>query len=167
MKYIPRPGSGLSKDQAEVAGKSLSRLCNGTRVLKPQRIVEVAKREAHPLHEFFEWNNSLAAEKYRVHQARMLLSNILIQVETDDGQIEYRAFNNVRVEYVNGDGETEKKRGYVSVKTVLSTQDMMDQVLRDARRELRYWAKEIGKYEKLGRVAGMLKELLKEIEKEL
>lgn len=41
--------------------------------LTPANVVEAARAEDHPLHSRFEWDNDVAAEKYRLNQARQLI----------------------------------------------------------------------------------------------
>lgn len=50
--------------------------------LTPQRVVEAAKSKKSPLHEFFEWNDVVAAEAYRLDQARALIRTVGIRTET-------------------------------------------------------------------------------------
>ena len=38
--------------------------------LTAREIVEEARKKNSPLHDFFEWDDSIAAEKYRLAQAR-------------------------------------------------------------------------------------------------
>ena len=42
-------------------------------VLTPEIVVDVARDPAHPLHSRFEWDDSVAAEKYRRDQAHVLI----------------------------------------------------------------------------------------------
>lgn len=43
----------------------------------PKQIVEYARDENSELHKCFEWNNDVAAEKWRIQQARLLVCNIV------------------------------------------------------------------------------------------
>lgn len=48
--------------------------------VEPSEIVEKAKDESTELHKCFEWNNDIAAEKYRLHQARNLIGNLVVNI---------------------------------------------------------------------------------------
>lgn len=48
----------------------------------PQQIVEVARNENTELHKCFEWDDTIAAEKYRIVQARHIVRNLVIAEET-------------------------------------------------------------------------------------
>lgn len=46
--------------------------------LQPSEIVEYARDEETALHECFEWNDSAAAVKHRIWQARMLIRAVVV-----------------------------------------------------------------------------------------
>lgn len=45
----------------------------------PQQIVDAARSESAELHKCFEWNDSRAAEQYRLQQARDVVRNLVIE----------------------------------------------------------------------------------------
>lgn len=65
--------------------------------LTPNLVVEAARNPTHPLHSRFEWDNTTAAEKYRLEQARGLIRL-------------------VRVRYINREGEPATIRSFHSVR---------------------------------------------------
>ena len=72
---------GLYKADAEAVYKEITALGD---TFSPEEIVEAAKDEATELHKCFEWNDSVAAEKYRLHQARMIFTQLVVRTETSD-----------------------------------------------------------------------------------
>ena len=76
--------SGLNKVSAEVAGKICQELTESEGGLTPQRLVDVSRDTNHPLHCEFEWNDSIAAESYRIIQAQKLIRNITIVRDEDE-----------------------------------------------------------------------------------
>ena len=67
--------------------------------LTPSLVVNTARDPEHPLHSRFEWDDSVAGEKYRQHQARQLIRSVRIRViGEDDPTIDYhvRAYQMVR-----------------------------------------------------------------------
>jgi|RhiMethySRZTD1v2_1073278.scaffolds.fasta_scaffold1685908_1 hypothetical protein len=67
--------------------------------LTPVMVVDVARDPAHPLHARFEWDDSVAGEKYRRHQARQLIRSVRIRViDEDDPSLNFdvRAYQMVR-----------------------------------------------------------------------
>ena len=45
----------------------------------PQEVLEKARDENSELHKCFEWNDSVAAEKYRLQQARSIIINLVYE----------------------------------------------------------------------------------------
>jgi hypothetical protein len=52
--------------------------------ITPSKILELAKDPNHPLHVHFEWDDEVAANKYRLIQARDLINQILITIINED-----------------------------------------------------------------------------------
>lgn len=52
--------------------------------LRPKDVVAFAKPEDSPLHGFFEWDDDVAAEQYRLGQARQLIGRIKIEVTVNE-----------------------------------------------------------------------------------
>lgn len=58
-------------------------------VLIPEYVVEEAKREDHPLHHRFEWDDTVAGEAWRREQARKLIMEVGIVYTRRDGSKGY------------------------------------------------------------------------------
>jgi len=94
--------------------------------LVPKTIVEAARKPNSPLHTFFEWNDSVAAQKYRLLQATMLVRHVKVTIEAPDMEPrEVRAY----VTPYHG-------QGYVRIERALSDEDMRRQLLAQAREDL-------------------------------
>lgn len=63
------------KASAEEAYKEISSLADVT----PQNIVELARNENSAIHNDFEWNDTIAGEKYRHIQAREMIQLLVIE----------------------------------------------------------------------------------------
>lgn len=48
--------------------------------LTPELVVEEAQRPKSPLHQYFEWDDSAAAVKYRLEQARTLIRSVRVDI---------------------------------------------------------------------------------------
>lgn len=99
--------------------------------LDPADVVADARRSRSPLHKFFEWNDSEAAEQYRLEQARKLIRAVVI-IMPDLPRRPVRAFVSVRQ-----DGDTE--RSYTSTVAAMESPALRAQVLASARAELANW----------------------------
>ncbi len=51
----------------------LDRIARAEGLIRPERVVEVAQDENNPLHDHFTWDDTEAAELYRIQQARGLI----------------------------------------------------------------------------------------------
>ena len=52
--------------------------------LTASQVLEVARSPDSPLHPYFEWDDSIAAEQWRLEQARELIRRVKIVVEIDE-----------------------------------------------------------------------------------
>jgi hypothetical protein len=100
-------------------------------ILRPLDVVEAARPKASPLHSQFEWNNTVAAEKFRLHQARMFI-NMLVDVIYEDKQ-EVRCFVSLKKDRFGED------TGYRTMVDVLSNKDLYASMLKDALEEMEYF----------------------------
>ena len=75
ITYVARKGSGITDDDAQVLGERMMQLSEDG-VLSPERVVEDARNPQAPTHRYFEWNDRVAAHKYRVHQANTYITSV-------------------------------------------------------------------------------------------
>ena len=55
--------------------------------ITPKELVDAARDVNSPLHNEFEWNDSIAAEKYRRTQARYIINSIEVKITTIPAEI--------------------------------------------------------------------------------
>jgi len=123
-KYQSRKGSHLSDEQAKIFGPRIAELmADRGGKLTPIELLEDARKKESPYHDFFDWDNDSAAEKFRIHQARYLLSNIVEIVIIEKKPSLQRAFFNVTDE-TNPTGKV-----YVTVKTAIKVDSYRTELL--------------------------------------
>lgn len=88
-------------------------------LLSPHVVVEYAKNPETLLHEKFEWDDSVAAYNWRVHQARMMIAALV--VNNSDIKINEKVFVSVA-----GDRKRDASGGYRFTRDVLSDSDRRD-----------------------------------------
>lgn len=121
--------------------------------LMPSDVVEAARPKSSPLHSKFEWDNSEAAEKYRLWQARQLIS---ITVEYL-GSGEQASLEKVFVSLT-----TDRDRGgYRSLVTVMSDEQYRERLLEDALDEMRRFHKKYKELKELADVFEAMKQVTK------
>ena len=99
-----------------------------------ERFLEASRAEDSPTHGVFEWDDGIAAEKYRLHQASRTICAVRVIVRNETGtkipEKPPRAFVNI----VDDDS---KKGQYVNVSDAMSNEDTRQAVLKRAMRELK------------------------------
>jgi len=112
---------------AEVVGKHFEKLEKEEGSLTSKIVLDSARAEESPIHSLFEWDDSVAAEQYRLRQATQLICNLTVEVETEERPIECRAYMDV----------SEAKTGsFVNVKSAFQVEETRDIVLKRALNEL-------------------------------
>jgi hypothetical protein len=113
--------------------------------LKPEAVVDAARSLTSPLHQQFEWDDSEAAKRYRLEQARQLIRVIITYEQIGDGKlVPYRVFVSLTPDREKEGG------GYRLATTVLSDADQRRQLLLEARDEMKRFA---AKYRQLSELA--------------
>lgn len=98
-------------------------------VVKPVDVVEAARDEDSPLHAWFEWDDSEAAERYRLDQARQLIRVFVITSDAPDAP-PVRAFVALR-------GDRKSGGGYRAMADVLSDAELHAKMLDEALADLK------------------------------
>lgn len=138
--FAPTTGSGLNKTQAEKVGATLKQIEKKNGAIKPDIVVDHARPESSPLHEFFTWDDTAAAEKCRLDEASRLIRSIRI-IKPDMPTAEQpiiRAFVNVKA---SDDERNFEGKGYISFARSQTVESYRDQVLANAKSELQSWAR--------------------------
>jgi hypothetical protein len=95
--------------------------------VKAEQVLEKARDESTELHKCFEWDDSIAGEKYRLWQARNVICMIVIEEEkvpTDRPEI--------RILH-----KTERDGGYKPIQIIVKQKDEYEKLLERAWAELR------------------------------
>ena len=95
----------------------------------PEEIVESAKDETKELHKCFEWDDTKAADKYRLYQARVLTSQLVFKREVTENEsqpVPTRVFN-----------KTDSSGGYKIPERTFKVQSEYEALLQRAWAELR------------------------------
>lgn len=130
MIYKWKDGAKMKGDPRKI-GEEISSI--GEQV-SPRKIVQKAKDPKSALHSCFEWDNSKAAEKFRLDQARHIMCCLVTITESENEKEEpiiIRAYENVNI----GNREN-PNRVYVPTRTALSDPELRKQVFGRLRSEI-------------------------------
>jgi len=149
---------------AQAVGEFLDALIDDRKEhVTAEEIVAAARKRDCPLHEGFTWNDPEAAEKWRRHEAKSLVKNLMVQKNGEVSRT--RAF--VYVAHPEHDG----KRVLLSMQSALARPEFRDQVkaqvVRRLQRSLTYYSNLFGANRQLRALAKDLARLQKKAEREL
>lgn len=151
MVYEWKKGSRLKCD-AQVAGEFIENL-GGVDGVTSEQLLDASRDENSPLHNEFEWDDTVAAEEYRKNQARYILRSITVTIVQEEKE-EYkpRAFNLVI---------HNEKHVYRPMTLIMQDKDEMEQVYQKALSELAAIRQKYCMIEKLRNVFCAIDEELK------
>jgi hypothetical protein len=151
----------MSKLSEMISGKASKKI---TKILKEafpsgnftaKDVVNLARPKSHPLHEYFEWSDSKAAELYRITQAQTLIKCAVVMI----GGAKTRSFLNVYL-------KEEDRRVYTTLEIAKETPDLWEQVLLQALDEAVSWKNRYENLTQLAPAITAIKKLERKYEKE-
>lgn len=96
--------------------------------LTPRILLDEARPESSPLHSRFEWDNTVAGEKYRLHQAHCLITSLRTVIQEAPERKDVR-------EYVSISRPESPQPVYRPVEEAMRDDFMRQVVLNDMRRQ--------------------------------
>ncbi len=137
MIYKFKNGSRVKGVSAQVAGETCAQLESEGR-LTPHDLVEASRPEDAPMHKAFEWNDAVAAERYRETQASYIIRSIVVKPEvTNEPVRKFVSISNPISEDMDEDmDEDEPRQTYRAIETVVSDESLRKQMLANAFSEL-------------------------------
>jgi hypothetical protein len=157
LVYKPAPGAGFGKEAAQAIGERLEDLEASLGPLTPAMIVHEAASPSSPLHRYFTWDDTEAARRRRLDEARHLTNHLLVVVHQDSQERQTRGWHSVR--FVDA-GREDRAQAYASLATVHNSPAMRAQVIDQARRELKTWQLRYREYQELLGVSRAIDEFL-------
>lgn len=95
---------GIFKADADKVYDEIS----GLESITPQNVLEKAKNKGSELHKCFEWDDSVAAEKYRLSQARQIIRYLVVTPVQEEA-------TPVRVFQISSERNTYQKNSFFMV----------------------------------------------------
>lgn len=120
--------------------EALAEANNG--LLKPETVVDFARNPETALHSRFEWDDTEAAKRYRIWQARQIIK-VTVDVLPNENETVYQVFVSLKDDRRNGGG-------YRPLVEVMSDDQMRRQLLAQAHNDFKLWQK---KYQQLKELA--------------
>lgn len=130
------------------AGKCYEEIQQIGEEVKPEQVLDKARNESSELHKCFDWDDSSAAEKYRLFQARNVLNQLIVVVHEEAK--DNRQPVQFRVMLKN---ERDKGSGYKQTIVMMKDEDEYQKLLKQAYAELHAFKQ---KYSCLSELANIL-----------
>lgn len=121
-KFKARTGSPFSNKDAQKIGEELESI-KSKGVLTTLSIVKRARNPKSVLYDYFEWSNTIAAEKFRLQQARNIVNHIIEVTVIEGNPVEERAYFSVVSE--------DKKNVYVSLTEAITVTSYKKQLFKE------------------------------------
>lgn len=140
----------------EVVGKTVESIASRDGHCAPATLVDEARPEDSPLHPLFTWDDTAAADSWRVHEARRVINSLVVRVERNGKEEDAPAFLSV-----GHRADTQALgEGYRTLAVVVGTPEMREEALDEALGRLRSYQR---RYQMIGEL-GPVWEALDEIE---
>lgn len=125
------------KGDANEAGRVCAELAEQGK-LTASELVNVSRDEESPLHDMFEWDDSIAAEKYRETQAYKIIRSVEVVIESSP--VPQRAFGTV------------EPKAYQKIERIMETEELRKILLKNAKRELEAFRRKYSRLTELSKV---------------
>ena len=153
-KYLFKTPSLWKGASADKAAEELERIRRVNGILTPELVVNESAAESAVLHKCFQWNDTIAAEKYRISQAQDLIRNLTVVVVNESINCSVRALVNVTNKFSCG------KRSYIPIAEAIVDEDAYADLLAQAKAEMESF---VSKYSQLSELNSVKAEMLKTI----
>ena len=124
---------------------ALKALCSRDGIISPEMVVEAARSKSSPLHDHFTWDDTEAAHQFRILEAKKLL-RVTVEYLPIPQSESVRAFVSLGSDRLDGGG-------YRTSVSVFSDEQMREQLLLDAQRDMQAF---IRRYKHLTELSGVI-----------
>lgn len=140
--------NSLYKVPAQVAGEKMEQIIRDYGAVTKENFLEASRPEDSETHDLFEWDDSKAAEKYRLHQSNMVINHLTVKIDVEykDLPVTTRAFVNVQQAGIRANAQ------FLRIDTALSDDECRTIVLANAIQELREFRRKYEAYSELAQV---------------
>jgi len=140
---------------AQVVGEHVQAIEERDGEVTKESFLDSARSKSSPVHKLFDWDNKVAGEKWRLQQAKNILSCLRINIVSEShAPIKTRAFINVVQGSYNG--------RFVSTELAMTKIDTRAGVLTRAQQELLAFKEKYGTLTELSHVIAVIDDYMKE-----
>jgi len=126
VKYKAAKGTRFTNQEAQVIGTRLDYIGKShSGELTKDIVLDDARIISSPLHKYFDWDDTTAAEKYRRHQAGKIIQAVTVEVKIEGSREPMRGYLHVKNE--------KKKHVFVPHAVFIKTPSYVKQLVNEAR----------------------------------
>lgn len=152
---------GFNPIDPRTMGEHLEKLEERDGQVTCQSLLDSARPQDSDAHPCYEWNDEIAAEKYRLRQSNDILNSLVrIVVEKPETAQYEKVFVNVSASDKNGHGK------YVSINTAFEREDYRSNILSKALAEMQAFRFRYNRIAELANVFTAIDEAVESIKKE-
>lgn len=131
---------------ADIVGAEMERIEARDGQVTSKSLLDAGRPEESVLHSLFEWDDSKAAELYRLRQATEVITHIHIVID-EKPNTPYRAYVNIQ----ESKGQTEQGR-FINVRSAMENEETRRIVLNMAISEAKRFSQKYANYKELSEV---------------
>jgi len=131
---------------ADIVGAEMERIEARDGQVTSKSLLDAGRPEESVLHSLFEWDDSKAAELYRLRQATEVITHIHIVID-EKPNTPYRAYVNIQ----ESSGQTERGR-FINVRSAMENEETRRIVLNMAISEAKRFSQKYANYKELSEV---------------
>lgn len=144
---------------ADIVGAEMERIEKEHGSVTRENLLDAGRPEDSALHPLFEWDDSKAAELYRLRQASDVITHIHVMVEESQKE-SFRAYVNI---VPVRDGEQTQRGRYVNIRSAMENEENRKVVLRNALHEMNMFVEKYSAYKELSGVFEAIEKANREI----
>lgn len=139
IKYKAKPNAPLSNKQAQIVGEAVTYLNKTTEEGSTgHNFVMYSKDKKAPTHSLFKWTDDTEAHKWRMHQARMYMNSVIIEIDNTPCRAFYPKPSSVIYTENNEKDETSRheQKPYIAIEAIMQDTTMAENLLYQLRAEV-------------------------------
>ncbi len=142
---------------ADIVGRECEKIEKRDGVITKESLLESARDKNSKIHKLFEWDDAIAGEQWRLHEAGLVLHNLKVTVvKTEDEEPKkIRAYMNTNPARAKGT--------YMNISDALSKIDTREGILIRAKKELIAFVDKYSELEELSDVTATIKMYLERV----
>lgn len=130
--YRPAKGAQFNKEDAQHLGQIMEEF--GDRIT-PKDVVAKAKPKSSPIHHLFEWDDTAAAHRFRLFQARNHINRLEVVILVDNKERATKAYHSVVIQ----EDDERPERVYASMVEIQKSPNLAEQAIQNALDEANSW----------------------------